>query len=273
MKRIKLFIKTVIVIYLMAYILIFKFGMEKKMNIEQKSHIDHNPVKDAAINEINKREILENQQQNKVETKLLEKRVDYKPNDTNWETLEPLMYFKRSIGYYFIDQQFGRLVFVTHMYQNNFSFLIEMNIYKNDILIAKHQIEEIRIEIESVKRDHIRMYSPHFDFKLDSLEEERDNFINNLNDYKMEVFIKNYRNNHQTQSPIELKIKNLRKVKNDPKVEYAMVCGKCIQFSNDLWASVLRWWFELHLQIGYSKIRFCNNSIPNTPAYNDLFYE
>jgi hypothetical protein len=94
MKKIKSFIKIVI-IYLITYILIFKIGTEKRMEIEQKSHIDHNPVKDAAINEINEREILNNQQQNKVERKSLKKRVEYKPNNTNWEMLEPLMYFKR----------------------------------------------------------------------------------------------------------------------------------------------------------------------------------
>jgi hypothetical protein len=266
MKRIKSFIKTVIVIYLMAYILTFKIGTKKKIEIAQKIHIDYNPVKNAAINEINKRERFGDQQQNKVESKSLEKRVDYKPKNTNWEILEPLMYFKRSIGYYFIDQQFGRAMFLVHIEQNKFNFTIELNIYKDDYLITSHWIENVRVEIERFRRDHARVCSIYFEFKWNSSESE-------IKNHKMEIFIRNNENNHQTQSPIELKIKNMRKIKNDPKVEYAMVCSKCIQFNGDLLASSLKWWFELHRQIGYSKLRFCNNSIPNTSAFNDVFYE
>jgi hypothetical protein len=266
MKKIKSFIKIVIVIYLITYILIFKIGTEKRMEIEQKSHIDHNPVKDAAINEINEREILNNQQQNKVERKSLKKRVEYKPNNTNWEMLEPLMYFKRSVGYYFIDQQFGRAIFVVHIEQNKFNFTVGLNIYKDDYLIASHSIENVRVEIEKFKREYARVCSVYFEFKWNSSESE-------IKNHKMEIFIRNNENNHRTQSPIELKIKNLRKIKNDPKLEYAMVCSKCIRFSDDLFASSLKWWFELHRQIGYSKLRFCNSSIPNNLAFNDLFYE
>jgi hypothetical protein len=111
------------------------------------------------------------------------------------------------------------------------------------------------------------------DFKADSFESERINFNNNPNDYKMEIFIRNNINSQTTQSPIELKIKNLRKINNDPKVEYAMICSKCFQYNDATSANTYKWWFELHKKIGYSKVRFCNNSIPNTPAYKDVFYE
>jgi hypothetical protein len=178
------------------------------------------------------------------------------------------------LGYYFIDEQFGRAIFLAHSKQNKYDFTIQLNIYKNDHVILTKQIETYRIEKEIFDAHHIRIYSLYLDFKLaDALESEHVNFINNPNDYKMNIFIINNINNQTTQSPIELKIKNLRKIKNDPKVEYAMVCSKCFQYTDDTWPTNYKWWFELHKQIGYSKIRFCNNSIPNTPAYNDVFYE
>jgi hypothetical protein len=67
--------------------------------------------------------------------------------------------------------------------------------------------------------------------------------------------------------------KNLGKAKNDHQIEYAMVCSICLTFPDDLYASSLKRWFKLHRQIGYLKFLFCNNSIPNNPAYNDVFYE
>jgi hypothetical protein len=263
MKLKKLLIKTLIT-FVIICILIYKLNKpEKDDGIKVELRLfDHKPE-----NSIKKDD------NNKIEEIKKERRIHYEPNNTYWEKLEPLMYFKRSLGYYFIDKQLGRLMFATHFEQNNFNLSIELNIYKNDDLILKDQIETIRIEIESFRDAHLRYHSIYFDFETDSLDKERDDFINNLRDYTMEIFIKNNKNNQTTQSPIELKIKNLRKAKNDPKIEYGMVCSKCLTFADDLYASSLKWWFELHRQIGYSKLRFCNNSIPNTPAYNDVFYE
>jgi hypothetical protein len=173
------------------------------------------------------------------------------------------------LGYYFIDQQFARIALVTNTQQNNFNLSIEMNIYKNDYLITKNNFETFRI----VNERYGMCFSIYVDFKLDSLKSERDNFINNPYDYKIDLFIRNNQKNQTTQSPIELKIKNFRKIKNDPEIEYGMVCTKCLIFPDDSYASSLKWWFELHRQTGYSKVQFCNNSIPNTPAYNDIFYE
>jgi hypothetical protein len=33
----------------------------------------------------------------------------------------------------------------------------------------------------------------------------------------------------------------------------------------------LFWWIEMHKQAGYKKIIFCNNSIPNTQEFGDIF--
>jgi hypothetical protein len=268
--KLKLLIKTLIILVI-PYILINKSNVSNRYDIINKKIQKIYKKSENFISEYSSKN-----QENSLENNDFEKaeeRVYYKPNNTNWEKLEPLIYFKRSLGYYFTDKQLVRSMFVTHFEQNKFNFTIEMNIYKNDHLIANHWIQNVRTEMETFRREHLRMYSMYFTFKQDSLETERDNFINNPKDFKMEIFIRNNENNHRTQSPIELKIKNMRKAKNDPKVEYAMVCSKCIQFSDDSLASSLKWWFELHRQIGYSKFRFCNNSIPNTPAYNDVFYE
>jgi hypothetical protein len=281
MKLQKLFIGSLIV-FALIYILIYIFNKPKIDNDGNKEELERNYktssvyfTKDDMINKVEEKasNISQINVINNIEEIKKERRIHYKPNNTYWEKLEPLMYFKRSLGYYFIDKQLGRLMFATHFGQNAFKLSIELNIYKKDDLILKYEMDTIKIEIETFKIEHLRYYSIGFDFKLELLDKERDDFINNSKDYTMEIFIKNNKNNQTTQSPIELKIKNLRKIKNDPKIEYAMVCSKCFQFSDDSYASTLKWWLELHQQIGYSKIRFCNNSIPNTPAYNDLFYE
>jgi hypothetical protein len=247
-----LFIVTIVIIFVYQYENLSNYNHYTIKKLKYISNYDS-----VNYNEINK----------------LKKRVYYKPNNIYWEKLEPLIFFKLSLGYYFIDKQYGRVLFLTHE-QNKLNFTVRLYIYKKDYLILKNQIETPRIEMEIYKKMHARIYSLYLDFKLEkSFESERMNFNNNPNDYKMEIFIRNNINNQTTQSPIELKIKNLRKIKNDPQVEYAMICSKCFQYNDDTPANTYKWWFELHKQIGYSKVRFCNNSIPNTPAYNDVFYE
>jgi hypothetical protein len=281
MKLQKLFISS-LKVFAIIYILIYIFNKPKIDNDGNKEELERNYktssvylTKDDIINKVEEK--INNKSQidntNKIEEIKKERRIHYKPNNTNWEKLEKLIYFKRSNSYYFIDKQLGRLMFATHSVQNTFNVSIELTIYKNDDFILKYKMDTIKIEIETFREQHMRYYSIYFDFKLDSLGKERDDFINNSRDYTMEIFIKNNKNNQTTQSPIELKIKNLHKIENDPQIKYAMVCSKCLAFLDDSFESTLRWWLELHRQIGYSKLRFCNNSIPNTPAYNDLFYE
>jgi hypothetical protein len=81
----------------------------------------------------------------------LEKRVYYKPNNTYWEKLEPFIYFKLSLSYYFIDKYYGKVVFLTHE-QNKLNFTVRLYIYKKDYLILKNQIETPRIEMEIYKK-------------------------------------------------------------------------------------------------------------------------
>jgi hypothetical protein len=91
------------------------------------------------------------------------------------------MYFKRYV----------RVLFATHFEQNNFNLSIELNIYKNDGLILKDQIETVRIDIESFRDAHLRYHSIFFNFESDSLDKGRYNSIKNSKDYTMEIFIRN----------------------------------------------------------------------------------
>jgi hypothetical protein len=191
-----------------------------------------------------------------------------KSNYTGFEELKPLMFFSRSVAYYFIDQKFGRVMFSTNdKVQVNIS--VQLNVYRDDYFISSHLIDKVQLEYDGLKVFYTSVtYSLYFDFKMSEI-----NDVKSIENYKMEIFILNNIKKTKTQDPIELKIKNFRKIKNDPEIKYAMVCSKCFAFTDDSRAAHLKWWFEMNKQIGYSKVSFCNRSIPNTPAFNDIFYE
>jgi hypothetical protein len=191
-----------------------------------------------------------------------------KSNYTDFEELKPFMFFSRSVAYYFVDQKFGRVMFLTNdKVQVNIS--VQLNVYRDNYSISSHLIDRVQLELDGYKIfDNSQTYSLYFDFEMSGI-----NDLKSIENYKMEIFILNNIKKTKTQDPIELKIKNFRKIKNDPEIKYAMVCSKCYAFTEDSKAPQFKWWFEMNKQIGYSKVSFCNRSIPNTPTFNDIFYE
>ena len=50
-----------------------------------------------------------------------------------------------------------------------------------------------------------------------------------------------------------------------------IVCsGKCFWYKPKDFKDLF-WWIELHKQAGYDKIFFCNNSIPDTNEFREIF--
>ena len=52
--------------------------------------------------------------------------------------------------------------------------------------------------------------------------------------------------------------------------KHSIVCSKCFWYSSDQYKDLF-WWIELNKQAGYKKVVFCNNSIPNTKEFNEIF--
>ena len=148
---------------------------------------------------------------------------------------------------------------------------------------------DIRIEIKKadsntlfyiiLKNGQIKNYGGFGWYEWNSLSQnfdllkllKKDSYDEILNkDYKFQLYISNSNNTlEETLNPIDVKLKYIRSRPGQEK-KGSIVCSKCLWLKQKDHQDLF-WWIELNRRAGYKKIVFCNNSIPNTKEFNDLF--
>jgi hypothetical protein len=186
-----------------------------------------------------------------------------KPRNEVWEQMNHWIFFKRTSCYYIIEKSLLKAYFISKdTYNGSIDIILQIQYLDNSY---SHAFVTNNVDYqEKESRSNYRLNLLTFEFNL--LE------TFSLADYKMisNMFV-NFRDgnnsNYSTQYPLKATIKRLQtQVKSG-----SIVCSKCFYFQNRNDHKFLRWWIELNKQIGYSKIVFCNQSIPNTKEFNQIF--
>ena len=197
-------------------------------------------------------------------------RLNYTLRNPTWEQMSSYIFFKRSAAFYIIEKSLLRLFFVSQLYAvNNLTFAIKLKIYQDDGLYTYINIKNGSITNHQ-RWDWYEFNSLNFNFSLlDYLEfDSYDDILKS--GLKFDLFIRDAdKPDHKTWYPIEVRLKYIRSRPGHTK-KRSIVCSKCFYYDPDK-PTDLFWWVELNKQIGYKKIVFCNNSIPNTNEFNDLF--
>ena len=186
-----------------------------------------------------------------------------------WEQLGLCIFFKRSAGFYIIEKSLFRIFYVTKSTCSN-SFDAELFLEHDNVL---HLI--------NLKSGGVKVHQDFGSYQLRSLNFNFE-LLPHLNGktydqvvdgkYKMNfyAFFKDNVNQTRTWYPIDVKVKYMRQRKNGTNKTGSIVCSKCFYYENNEYRDFL-WWIELNKRIGYQKLVFCNQSIPDTRVFNDIF--
>lgn len=185
------------------------------------------------------------------------------PRNEIWEQMNEWVFFKRTSSYYIIEKSVLKAYFIS---KDDFKSSIDMIMvveYKNKAISQTFKINNVSYE-EKESRSNYRLKLLSFKFNLLETFDLTDySLISNLLVY----FVQGDNPTHGTQYPLKVTIKHLQsKTKTG-----SMICSKCYYFRNKDDYKYLLWWIELNKQIGYDKIQFCNQSIPNNKEFYQIF--
>jgi hypothetical protein len=190
------------------------------------------------------------------------------PRNHVWEEMNSKIFFKRTSAFYIIERSFLRIYFIQKKeIEHELDFRIE-------IKLNEEEIHHIYLKKASIKHySGFDSYSWNsLSYKIDLLKLlKKDSYNDILNkNYKFHLYIVNSNNTlEETLYPIDVNLKYIRSRPGQQK-EGSIVCSKCFWLKQEDYKDLF-WWIELHRQAGYKKVIFCNNSIPNTKEFNDLF--
>jgi len=185
------------------------------------------------------------------------------PRNEVWEQMNHYVFFKRTSSYYIIEKSLLKAYFISKdTYNGSIDVILQIQ-YLDQSFSRTFVANNVQYEEKESRSDYrLKLLT----FKFNLLE------TFGLDDYKMIsnmfVYFRDGNNtNYSTQYPLKVTIKRLQtEVKSG-----SIICSKCFYFQNTNDHKFLRWWIELNKQIGYSKIVFCNQSIPNTKEFNQIF--
>ena len=178
-------------------------------------------------------------------------------------------FFKRTSAFYVIERSLLWLYFI----RKNNEPPIELDI---KIEIKIKSIENYYIHFKNATTKVYGRFGLYewksFSYKFDLLKylkiDSYDQILNS--DYIFHLYVSNSKNStEETQYPIYVNLKYIRSRINHTK-DGSIACSKCMWLKEKDYQNLF-WWIELHKQAGYKKAIFCNNSIPNTKEFHDLF--
>jgi hypothetical protein len=172
------------------------------------------------------------------------------PRNQEWEMLDENVFFKRTGSYYIIEKHLLRVFYVMRA-NLNYDFKLS--------LIS-------RSGCVNFTNGSTKIHQHWGSYKLNSLNF---NYIlsPNVYDESFWIYIQDLKN--RIEFPLKLKVKYIRS-RPGLKKDGSIICSKCYYFRNDQYKD-FEWWIKLNQRIGYKKIIFCNNSIPNNREYNEIF--
>ena len=94
-------------------------------------------------------------------------------------------------------------------------------------------------------------------------------FDNDKSKLNISVYFYDRKSKRLTNYSIPMTLKSLSDAEKT-KQKSALLCAKCFYFKPNEYKKFF-WWVELNKMSGYNQISICNNSIPNTKAFNKIF--
>ena len=197
-----------------------------------------------------------------------------KRND-EWEQLNRITFFRHTGAYYIVNQSLLKLMFIRdRRNSSNYKFDVTLKLQYDKLsydLTLYYSKRDIKANIMHERTVYQLMT---LEAKIDLVAKVKKHFkIKDIDphDLKIQAFIHDTANNLDTQYPIAVKIKYW---KEKEKSGY-MICsgihfgyGKINSTSN---FELFKVWLEANKRFGVGKIVMANNSIPNTPEYENLF--
>ena len=184
-----------------------------------------------------------------------------------WEQLDESIFFKRTSAFYIIERKLLRIFFVCTSQSKNELF------GRLEIELEDNQVHHIHL-----KDGNIKQHAAFGNYVWKSLSFNLDlkKYIK-FDDYEdifkrkktFHLYLSNV-NSQETPDYIDVKMKYIRSRSNTTMKKNSIVCSKCFWYKPSDYKDFF-WWVELHKQAGYEKIVFCNNSIPNTKEFNEIF--
>ena len=191
----------------------------------------------------------------------------YNLRNLEWEQLNEYVFFKRTGAYYIIDKQELYMLLVCHK-----KWIDSKHNKLNVKFIINPKNNSKSIEYNTSNCSLLELFSGYNYYSL-SMHCPISFFKNNVNIFdiinQIEVIVEEVSIRKLAfQYPIKLKLKD----KNHRMYKKGIaICSKCYRNMNIPLLNFFKWWFELAKQSGYDHITICNNTIPNTKEYNDLF--
>ena len=232
------------------------------------SFIDNAKLKFIKVEEFNYDSILKKLKQ-KLEKKL---NVKQKPlRNQFWEQVNEFAFFKRSSAFYIIEKSLLRIYFASKS-NKNFKFHVKIKAYHQNQFVSFVNLKKNGTIKSHVKWADYELSSLNFNFDLlEHLDvDSYDDIVDNNDLVRLHLFIKDSANvKSRTWHPIDIRVKYLRSRENGTK-SGSIICSKCYYFEKENYKDLL-WWLELNKRFGYKKVVFCNQSIPNTNQFNEIF--
>ena len=185
------------------------------------------------------------------------------PRNEVWEQMNELVFFKRTSSYYIIEKSILKVYFVCKdSFNSSINMILKVE-YKDETVSQDYIVKNVNYEEKEARSNYrLKLLSLKFNL-LETFNMVDYDVISNLLLY----FETGENTKYITQYPLKVTIKRLQ----SGTKQGSIICSKCFWFRNDDDYKYLLWWIELNKQIGYSKVQFCNQSIPNSREFNQIF--
>lgn len=202
-----------------------------------------------------------------IKKEILQKTSNNRNDD--WEQLNFNVFFKRTSAFYLFEKSLLRIFFVSrYLFPKYFyNFLIEISVNVNDTKVLKIILKN-GTYFQHDQTYTYRLFSLNHLFNLKSYKNIPNGYP--LNQLNISIIIKDITTSQSTLYPIFVKIKSYKSFENRTG---SAICSKCYFYSanNSEAPKYFDWWFKMNKRLGYKKIYICNNSIPNTLEFNEIF--
>ncbi len=203
---------------------------------------------------------------------IIDKQLNDLECDTHWEHLNREIYFKRTNQFYLIDVSQFHTFYVINSEKVIFPMRLQlqMHLWFKDVYLTNYSSPEILID-RPWSVDQYGLGSISLQLDLNNLLETKYhiNLSIHLNMLNVKFHYQDLVSKRYNSKLLQLKLKYLR-TPQGKKPKTSAICLKCLFLERKDYKH-FSWWLKLNKRAGYDKIIMCNNSIPNTVEFKQVF--
>lgn len=213
-----------------------------------------------------------NKSNSDIEVQTTTSKLEQSICDSVWSHIDRKLYFKQSNQFYFIDESKFNTFFVVDTAKSLFplNLRIHLLIYFNGEFLTELKSNTIVHDKPwSLEEYGLGSINEPIDLKNFLLQNHNINLTLHVSNITVKVLYHDINNNKKSNQLLNLNIKYLRTPEHT-KPKSTLICSKCL-FTDTKGYKNFQYWIELNKRAGYDKIWLCNNSIPNTDDFNQIF--